>query len=162
MRRWLAHRRSRPGRPSARFALGTRVWWVVLAWLVAACGPSTSSALSPSIAPSGPPTFALLHSSETPNCPLVGSFDVTFRIDPYAGEPVTVVAGNGQVLHVWWPPGFVAGTFDDAVVKDPSGAVVARDGQRLIAPKERDPTLPGGWDVCFGDGAIWVQLTPVQ
>lgn len=149
-------------RATRRCAPGPRVRGIALAALLAACGQPAPSQASPSTVSSSAPTFALLHSSDTQNCPLVGTFDVTFRIDPYAGEPVTVVANNGQVLRVWWPPDFVAGTYDEAVVKDASGAVVARDGQRLVAPKQGYPKLPGGWDVCFGDGAIWVQQTPVQ
>lgn len=132
--------------------------------LVGGCGQPTVSSASPA-SPANPSnaeaTFALLYSSATQSCPLAGTFDVTFRIDPSAGEPVTVVADNGQVLHVRWPPGFVAGTSDDPVVRDPFGLVVARDGQRLVSPKEGFPTLPGRWDVCFGGGAIWVQQTPV-
>jgi hypothetical protein len=113
------------------------------------------------VGPTPVPTFALLYGPADQGCPLAGAFDVTFRIEPYAGEPVTVVANDGMTLHVSWPPGFVAGTHDDPVVRDPAGHVVARDGQRLTVPATGFPKLPGGWAVCFGGGSIWVQEHPL-
>jgi hypothetical protein len=129
-----------------------RVQWFVLAVLLTGCGepdPSNPAA-----------TFAQL-SYPGGECPLVGAADVTFRIEPYAGEPVMAVQDDGMALRVRWPQDFAAGTYDDPVVRDPAGRVVARDGQRLIAPAQGFPHLPGGWAVCFGGGAIWVQNRPL-
>ena len=64
-----------------------------------------------------------------------------------------------EILRVSWPPGFAAGTYDEAVVRDPAGLVVARDGQRLVAPAHGFPRLPGGWAVCFGE-TLQVQEHP--
>jgi hypothetical protein len=83
-----------------------------------------------------------------------------FRIDPSKAEPVTVETDSGQVLRVRWPPGFLAGTAADPVVRDRTGLVVARSGQRLNAPVDAAnefPMLPGGYPVCFGGDSIWVQ-----
>ena len=92
---------------------------------------------------------------------MVGTIDVTFRIEPYAREAVLAIADDGMALHVRWPPGFLAGTYDDPAVRDPAGEVVARDGQRLISPEVGFPKLPGGWAVCFGGDSIYVQQNPL-
>jgi hypothetical protein len=135
------------------------VWGVVLAVLVCACGQTDLPSVAPTPSPAA--TFALVYGPPNQGCPLVAASNVTFRIDPSADEPVMAVEDDGTVLHVQWPQGFVAGTKNDPVVRDRTGLVVARDGQRLIAPKQGFPKLPGGWGVCFGDDAIWVQEFPV-
>lgn len=123
------------------------------------------SGCAESVAPSEPaaaPTFALLYAPLNQGCMLAGTFDVTFRIEPAAAEPVVVVGDDGTLLQVRWPQGFVAGTAQDPVVRDPFGRVVARNGQRLISPPgDGFPKLPGGWAVCFGNGSIWVQTLPL-
>ena len=116
----------------------------------------------PAVPAVGPAATLRLQTFDGKSCPLVGVEDVTFRIEPDAADPVTVVAHDGMVMHVRWPPGFVAGTAKDPVVRDPTGHVVARDGQRLVAPAKGFPKLPGGWPVCFGGGSIWVQDHPVD
>ncbi len=128
--------------------------WRALACLVIVIVLSACEEL---VLPSSGPTFAILHAPSEEPCMLAGAFDVTFRIDPDAAEPVTVVSDEGVPWHVHWAQGFVAGTAEDPVVRDPLGMVVARDGQRLMVPAEGFPKLPGGWPVCFGDGSIWVQ-----
>jgi hypothetical protein len=121
--------------------------WAALAILLSGCGEPVPS--SPAA------TFALLYISGTPFCPLAGTFDVTFRIEPFAREAVIAVADDGMRLHVQWPPGFVGGTFDDPVVRDPAGQVVARDGERIVSPPQGLPNLHG-YSVCFGGGSIYV------
>ena len=142
----LSSRTSRTGR--------RRGSWRAVAWLVVLI---VLSACDESVLPSPAPTFAILYAPSAEPCMLAGSFNVTFRIDPDAAEPVTVVSDRGVPWHVHWAQGFVAGTAEDPVVLDPLGRVVARDGWRLVAPFEGFPKLPGGWPVCFGDGSIWVQ-----
>jgi hypothetical protein len=110
----------------------------------------------------GPAATLTLQTFDGRSCPLAGAEDVTFRIEPGEADPVQVVAADGMTFHVQWPPGFVAGTTDDPVVRDPTGHVVARDGQRLVVPAKGFPRLPGGWPVCFGGGSIWVQDHPID
>lgn len=168
MRLWGASSSRRPDRPTplpkaarvtpARGAAGRRgpwrhVCWVVLFVLLSGCGEDSP--------PRPAATFALLYGAADDGCPLVEMSDVTFRIDPYAGEPVMAIDDVGRAFHVRWPRSFVAGTSDDPVVRDPAGFVVARDGQRLIAPRNGSPKLPGGWPVCFGDSSLWVQEHPM-
>jgi hypothetical protein len=130
---------------------------VVVATLASGC----AQAAAPTAVPTPAATFAILYAPPNAGCPLAGATDVTFRIDPHAPEAVLAVADDGRASLVMWPPGFVAGTHEERIVKDPAGWVVARDGQRLIAPQEGFPKLPGGWPVCFGGGAIWVQEQPM-
>lgn len=103
---------------------------------------------------SSEPTFALSY-NEDGFCPAAGGSDLTFRIDPYAGEPVMAVTADGRVRHVKWPSGFVAGSFDDPVVRDSAGTVVARDGERLTYRPGRNTDLHR-YAVCFGGETIWV------
>jgi hypothetical protein len=106
--------------------------------------------------PSGAPVpsssaaaFGLRHWAPPAFCPFVGAVDLTFRIEPYAGEPVTAVGQDGRTFNVMWPPGFRAGTADNPVVTDGDGRVVAGDGERLRVPPLGFPNLHGH-SVCFG------------
>jgi hypothetical protein len=125
---------------------------ISLAVALVGCGDGdpTTGPINPS------PTFALL-SYPGNECPLVGGEDVTFKIDASLPEAVTAAADDGRVYRVQWPPGFFAGTAADPVVRDRTGLVVAREGQRLIQPTIEFARLPGGYEVCFGGGSIWVQ-----
>jgi hypothetical protein len=136
-------------------------------WLATGCltvllalGPSGCD--EPGLPAVGPAATLTLRTFDGKGCPLAGAEDVTFRIEPGEAEPVMVVADDGMAMHVQWPPGFVAGTADDPVVRDPTGHIVARDGQRLVAPAKGAPKLPGGWPVCFGGGSIWVLDHPLD
>jgi hypothetical protein len=117
------------------------------------------------VAPGSPlpvPTLTITYAIGPGFCPLAGGEDVTFRIEPFEAEPIVLVTRRGDVLRVMWPPGFVAGTPDDPVVRDPTGRIVARDGQRVAKPAAGFPELPGGWPICFGGDTIWVQDHPMD
>ena len=75
-----------------------------------------------------------------------------FRIDPLAEEQIVAVANDGRTYHVWWAPGFQPGFVTDPVVRDPNGAVVARDGELLEGP------LLHGHTVCATGDSIFVLL----
>jgi hypothetical protein len=112
----------------------------------------------PSAPPSSSPAFALRYEPANSPCLASAAHDVTFKIDPDAPEPVVAVEDNGRVLPVWWPRGFIAGTSDNPVVMDPAGAVVLRNGDRLL----KDLPKLHGYDVCFGGGSIYVWPTPLS
>ncbi len=77
---------------------------------------------------------------------------LTFRIDSAADEDVIAVTANGTRYHVWWSEGFRGGPATDPVVRDPSGQVVAKDGEVL-----RGYTLHGH-AVCATGDSIYVLL----
>ncbi len=77
---------------------------------------------------------------------------LTFRIDSAADEDVIAVTVNGTRYHVWWSPGFRGGPITDPVVLDPTGQIVARDGEVL-----RVPNLHGHL-VCATGDSIYVLL----
>ena len=137
-----------PDAPRSRGAWRAIIW-AILAALLSACGESVPPSTSPAA------TFALLYNSANQFCPFAQAHDLTFRIEPYAGEPVVAIMDNGIATHVRWARGFVAGTFDDPVVRDPAGQVVARNGETLLAPPNGFPDLHG-YSVCFGGDTIYV------
>ncbi len=86
-------------------------------------------------------------------CPPVAvQLPLTFRIDSAADEDVVAVTMNGTQYHVWWSEGFRGGTTSDPVVRDPTGQIVARDGEVI-----RDYVLHG-YDVCATGDSIYVLL----
>ena len=72
---------------------------------------------------------------------------VTFVIDPAAEDDVTATTDTGARLTTRWAPGFVGGPAAERVVLDPSGQVVARDGEQLVNPPGAWPRLHG-YRVC--------------
>ncbi|MEK6721673.1 MAG: hypothetical protein AABZ33_13550 [Chloroflexota bacterium] len=105
--------------------------------------------------PSPSPTQAAIQLRFTADefCPLAAAqLPLTFRIDSAADEDVVAVTANGTEYHVWWSEGFRGGTTSDPVVRDPTGRVVARDGEVL-----RGYTLHG-YSVCATGDSIYVLL----
>jgi hypothetical protein len=118
--------------------------------LLSACEATVPSAVPPSM----PTRFAILYNDDQ-FCPLAGGYDITFIIDPNAADPVLAVTDTGLIFRTRWPLGFTGGTEQDPVVRDASGQVVARDGERLALPQHGLPNLHGH-SVCFGGDSIWV------
>lgn len=81
---------------------------------------------------------------------------VVFQIDPGAEEPVTAQTDTGKSLQTFWSAGFV-GVSGGPVVKDPSGQVVAANGEGLDIAEGALPRLHG-YFVCPSDNAIYVLL----
>jgi hypothetical protein len=79
---------------------------------------------------------------------------VTFKIDPAAADPVTATTDQGTSLKTFWSVGFVGGAAD---VQDPSGQVVAKDGDVLDIPEGAFPRLKG-YFVCPSADALYVLL----
>lgn len=113
--------------------------------VVVACGPAQpSSTAEPLVIREANPD--LCPAAALPPAP------AHFRIDPAADEHVIVIGADGQQYRVAWAPGFVPGTIEDPVVRNPSGAVVARDGERLEGARHH------GHQVCSGSGSVYVLL----
>ncbi len=85
---------------------------------------------------------------------------LTFRIDPAAEEPVLLEGILGRRYLVWWADGFHSGPAGNPVVVDPTGLVVARDGDLLITPGGGIAELHG-YKICAGE-AIYVFLEPAR
>lgn len=81
---------------------------------------------------------------------------VVFQIDPAAEEAVTAQTDTGKSLQTFWSAGFV-GVTDGPAVKDPSGQVVAANGEGLDVPEGALPRLHG-YFVCPSDNALYVLL----
>jgi hypothetical protein len=142
----------------------------VTALFPAACGSSqpaattapsaAPSAAAPSAAPSGPASGSIaLHAAPADlGCDAmpVEYRNVTFQIDPAAEEPVTAQTDTGKSLPTFWSAGF-QGTADERVVKDPTGQVVATNGEKLAIPQGALPRLHG-YFVCPSTDALYVLL----
>ena len=81
--------------------------------------------------------------------------EVTFQIDPAAAEQVTAVADTGMTLDTFWAVGFRGGSSVDKTVLDPTGAVVATDGEKLAIPADAFPRLKG-YFVCPSPVALYI------
>jgi hypothetical protein len=109
-----------------------------------------------------PPTGAwdLQYAPASAPCRLVAAEPITFRLQPEAPAPVVAVTDRGEALEVLWSPGFVADTLSgDPVVRDPSGRVVARDGDRVTVAQMGAPEILG-FRACFGRGVYALLPTP--
>jgi len=129
---------------------------IALAALVAACGSAT-----PTTAPASPGA-AQIQLRQAPadlGCDAMGVAyrEVTFRIDPTAVEQVTAVTNTGASLRTFWSAGFRGGSADEKVVRDPSGAIVAADGEVLGIPQDAWPRLHG-YFVCPSPEALYVLI----
>lgn len=82
---------------------------------------------------------------------------VTFAIDAAAPEHVVARTDSGTTLSTFWSAGFEGGSSEDPVVRDPAGAVVARDGEVLRIPEGAWPRL-AGYFVCPSSNALYVLL----
>jgi len=81
---------------------------------------------------------------------------VTFKIDPEAEEHVTAQSDTGKSLPTFWSTGF-AGSAEPLAIKDPSGQVVAANGEALDIPEGALPRLHG-YFVCPSTDALYVLL----
>lgn len=79
---------------------------------------------------------------------------VTFQIDPSADEQVTVQTDTGKSLQTFWSAGFEGSAQG---IKDPSGQVVAANGETLDIPEGALPRLHG-YFVCPSGNALYVLL----
>ncbi len=118
-----------------------------------------------SVTPSSTPGVSAIQLRIAPadeSCPFahVGYPELTFRIDPAAGEHVVAVADDGTRYHTWWSEGFEGGSVDDPVVRDPAGQIVARDGEVLVIPGvgQGFPRLHG-YKVCASGDSIYVLVS---
>lgn len=142
----------------------------ILAIAVAGCGPSMGKSSDPpdaSSSSSPPPitatadagAFVLRRAPDDLGCDAIGLDyrSVTFHIDPAAAEHVSAVTDQGKPLLTFWSDGFVPGTAEERVIRDPSGAVVVSDGEVLAIPAAAWPRLHG-YFVCAGPDALYVLL----
>jgi hypothetical protein len=83
---------------------------------------------------------------------------VTLHIDPSAEEQVYATADTGRALLTYWSAGFVPGSAEDPVVRDPGGQIVARDGDVMFIPPAAWPRLHG-YFVCPSTDAVYVLIT---
>lgn len=86
---------------------------------------------------------------------------ITFRIDATAPEQVVALTNTGASLSTFWSAGFVGGSSADPVVRDPSGSVVARDGEVLPIPEAARPRL-AGYFICPSSNALYVLFVDPQ
>lgn len=130
---------------------------IVLVAVVAACiSPAVTSA------PQSParPGVAIQLRQAPPNlgCDTVGVDyrQVTFEIDPTAADPVTALTDTGRVLRTFWSADF-RGSAADKTVLDPTGAVVAADGEVLAIPDGAFPRLHG-YFVCPSSDTLYILI----
>lgn len=129
---------------------------IALATLVAACGSA-----APTTAPASPGAQIQLRQAPADlGCDAMGVAyrEVTFRIDPTAVEQVSAVTNTGAILRTFWSAGFRGGAAEEKVVRDPTGAIVAVDGEVLGIPQDAWPRLHGHF-VCPSPDALYI-LTP--
>ena len=131
---------------------------IALGALVAACGlpGATTSPESPAV-----PTGAAIQLRQAPpnlGCDTVGVDyrQVTFEIDPAAADPVTALTDTGKVLRTFWSADF-RGSAADKTVLDPTGAVVAADGEVLAIPEGAFPRLHG-YFVCPSSDTLYILI----
>ena len=130
---------------------------IALGALVAACGSAT-----PTTAPgsSGEPGAAIQLRQAPPNlaCDTIGVDyrQVTFEIDSAAADPVTALTDTGKVLRTFWSADF-RGSATDETVLDPTGAVVAANGEVLAIPEGARPRLHGHF-VCPSTDTLYILI----
>ena len=137
---------------------------LAVAVMAVACASPAAPSAAPSVAPSGAPSAAPSGAPSGAPSQAPGSAAaitlrlapadlgcdtmaveyrrVTFEIDPGAEEQVTARTDTGQSLRTFWSAGFEASA-EEAAVKDPSGQVVAADGETLDIPEGAFPRLHG-------------------
>jgi hypothetical protein len=81
---------------------------------------------------------------------------VTFEIDPTAADPVTALTDTGRALRTFWSADF-RGSAGDKTVLDPTGAVVAADGEVLAIPEGAFPRLHG-YFVCPSSDTLYILM----
>ena len=141
--------------------------WIAVALLVAGCAagaPATPSTTAvPASAPASGAEIALQPAPANMGCDTIGVDyrEVTFQIDPAAAEQVTALASTGSVLHTFWATGFRGGSAADKTVLDPTGAVVATNGEKLAIPAGAFPRLKG-YFVCPSPDALYILAADPQ
>ena len=138
---------------------------MAVAVLAAACAsPAAPSANPPSVQSPGPSQSAAAGTITLRVAPADLGCDampveyrrVTFQIDPAAEEPVVAQSDTGKSLPTFWSAGF-AGSAEALAVTDPSGQVVAADGETLEIAEGALPRLHG-YFVCPSTDALYVLL----
>jgi hypothetical protein len=125
-----------------------------LALLAIACVSLIGCASPPTAASRTEPEIQLRFTTDEA-CPAAAvQWPLTFRIDAAADEDVAAVTEDGFRYHVWWSEGFRGGTATEAVVRDPTGEVVARNGEVLTG------YVLHGHSVCGTGDSIYVLLAP--
>jgi hypothetical protein len=81
--------------------------------------------------------------------------NLTFTIDPEAAEQVGARSDTGRELLTYWPADFEAGSTSQRVVRDPTGAVVVRDGDVLDLPTTGSLEIHGH-PVCLRPSVLYV------
>jgi hypothetical protein len=129
--------------------------WLAVVLLIAACG-STAPATQSGWAPFPGASFQLNVAPGDLGCDTIGVpyRQVMFKIDPTASDPVTALTDTGTTLRTFWSAGF-QGSAADKTVLDPSGVVVAADGEILMIPEGAFPRLRG-YFVCPSTDAVYV------
>jgi hypothetical protein len=122
---------------------------IALAIISAGCGqPSVSNPASPGVSPARLTIRTTPDPEACPGAALPTPF--RFKIDPLAEGQVLAI--GQRPYRVWWAPGFVGGDVTDPVVRDPNGAVVARDGELVEGP------LLHGYTICATGDSIIILL----
>jgi hypothetical protein len=139
---------------------------LAVAMIAAACASPAAPSANPSSAPSqsagqapgSGATIALRPAPAGLGCDAmpVAYRRVTFQIDPGAEEPVTAQTDTGKSLQTFWSTDFVGST-EGLAVKDPTGQVVAANGETLDIPEGALPRLHG-YFVCPSDNALYVLI----
>ncbi len=142
--------------------------WIAVAVLVAGCAAGAPATPSASALPASAPAasggeIALQPAPPNMGCDTIGVDyrEVTFQIDPAAAEQVTALASTGTVLHTFWAAGFRGGSAADKTVLDPTGAVVATNGEELAIPAGAFPRLKG-YFVCPSPDALYILAADPQ
>jgi hypothetical protein len=146
-----------PGRPPRRLPTLAVVFVVfVVAVVLAACGQESPPSPSSSPGDAGP-DLVLRRAPDDLGCDTIGVEyrSVTFRVDPTADEHVFAITDRGGLLRTFWGSGFQAGTAEDPVVRDATGAIVIRDGDALLVPDGAYPDLHGHF-VCLAPDALYI------
>jgi hypothetical protein len=132
---------------------------MLAAAIVGGCGGTTPSVSSVPSAPSSTATIGLRPAPPNLGCDTIGIpyTSATFHIDAEAADPVTALTNEGASLKTFWSAGFVGGSADDPVVRDPGGQVVASDGDVLDIPQGAFPRLKG-YFVCPSLDALYILL----
>lgn len=123
--------------------------FVAVAGAGCAAGSTTTSADPPAVA------IRLRIAPASDGCDTIGFpyRSIVIRIDAAAADQVWAITDGGARLNILWQAGFVGGTSANPVVFDPTGAVVARDGEKIEIP-ERDLPRLHGYFVCPWPAAI--------
>jgi hypothetical protein len=142
---------------------------IVLAALVAACGPQSFGRVGdhghatepsrdqPAPVASAPSPIVLRAMPAGLACDAIGvGYDsVTFHIDSTTPGQVIVVTDQGTELPTFWADGYRAGGGQEGAIVGPGGQVVVVDGQELQIPHQDWPRLGDNF-VCPTETALYI------